>query len=411
MTEKVLNKKKLLIIGAGPAGLMAAIAAAESDIGVEILEQNDKPGRKLLATGNGRCNYTNRYLVPELYHGDRPAFQDTALRAFSNEDAIRFFHDLGILPDERDGFVYPGSHQASSVLNALLRECRKRSVRIRTGTCIREIQKSEDGFQVITDSGWQYHCDSVILACGSDASQIPGSTGTGYEIAARLGHNLVKPAPALVPLKCLETFRWDGVRTYGTVSLYVDEEYVCVEAGEMQLTDYGISGIPVFQVSRTAVRAIRDGHTVTAVLDFLPDLSDEQLKEYEQRMKDAYPEIKDAELLSGLIPEKLSQALLEKGVPVSSVKEVNVTITGSLPKSRAQVCQGGVDTAAINPDSMGSLIVEGLFFAGEIMDVDGPCGGYNLQWAWSSARLAGRKAAEYLCDTDTKDHPEAGEIK
>ena len=401
MKENTVSKKNILIVGAGPAGLMAACTAASRGCRVTILDQNDKSGRKLLATGNGRCNYTNRNLLTELYHGEQAGFPDEALQLFNNSDVIRYFEELGILPDEKDGWIYPRSHQASSILNALLRECAENGVRLRTGTPVREVRKTDHTFHVITESGWEYPCDSVILACGSCASSVQGSTGSGYEIAAMLGHKVIPPLPALVPLKCKERLRWDGVRTYGTVSLYIDGSFSAVEAGELQLTDYGISGIPVFQISGTAVRAVKNGKKVTALLDFLPDLSTAQLHSYIAKMKERYPAASEKDLLSGILPEKLCQAVWDPKKGLDLLKEFPVIITGSLNETRAQVCQGGVDTSCVNPRTMESLLVSGLFFAGELLDVDGPCGGYNLQWAWSSGRLAGNSAAGFL----TGDRP------
>ena len=396
MKERKKTEKSILVVGAGPAGLMAAAAASEKGCSVAVLEQNDKSGRKLLATGNGRCNYTNRNLLPERYHGNRPGFQNEALRLFNNSDVIRYFEKLGVVPDEKDGWVYPRSHQASSVLQALLRECRSNGVRLRTETPVREIRKDGDLFRVVTESGWEYTCHSVILACGSCASSIQGSSGSGYEIASKLGHSLISPSPALVPLKCKECLRWDGVRTYGTVALYIEGILAGVEAGELQLTEYGISGIPVFQISGIAVRALSERKKVIAVLDFLPEMSVDQLISYMEKMQERYPDASKKELLSGILPEKLCQIIMDQKNPVNTCKEFPVTITGSLNMQRAQVCQGGVDTSFVDPKTMGSLLIPGLFFAGELLDIDGPCGGYNLQWAWSSGRMAGNSAAAFL---------------
>ncbi len=389
----------IVIIGGGAAGLTAALFAASPKHTVTVLEQNEKPGRKLLATGNGRCNLTNLDQDPEAYRTSRPKQAAAVLRQFPVSSAISFFTGLGIYTKNRDGWIYPNSDQASSVLAVLLMEAQHRKVKIKTRETVTGICREEDGSWTVYTRGWKYPADRVIVTTGSPASEIAGSSGDGLRFAEELGVGTVPFLPALCPLKCsgMDFQKWAGVRTEGKVTLLLDGVPVASERGELQLTSYGISGIPVFQVSRYAVRALEEGAHVEAALDFFPDMEEEQLAALlNQRMMHCTYKTQE-ELLIGLLPDKLIPMALREGreldVIARAVKELRLTVRESAGFERAQVCSGGVDLAEVT-ETLEAKKYPGLYFAGEVLDVDGACGGYNLQWAWSSGAVAGTAAAK-----------------
>ncbi len=263
----------VIIVGGGASGLMAAITAASAGAEVTLIEQNDRVGKKILSTGNGRCNYTNLRQEPSCYHSDNPSFPWGIIRQFNERKTIEFFKQLGIFPKSRDGYLYPNSDQASSVLDVLRMECRRLRVETRTDCRCMEIRPGKAGFQVKTKSG-TIPAGRLILAAGSRASAIAGSGDFGYTLARQLGHRLVPVVPALVQLRCREDFykSISGVRVQGEVAVFADNSCIARDKGEIQMTNYGISGIPVFQVSGAASAALHQGKPVKAVLDFMPDM-------------------------------------------------------------------------------------------------------------------------------------------
>ncbi|MDD3338217.1 MAG: NAD(P)/FAD-dependent oxidoreductase [Lachnospiraceae bacterium] len=390
--------RSVLIIGGGASGLMAAIQAARLDAAVTILEQNTKPGKKLLCTGNGKCNLTNTEQESTDYRGTNPGFARDVLKSFTVQDTIRFFLEIGIYTKNRSGYVYPYSEQAASVLETLEMEARYRKVKIKTKEQVQKVAKTPDGFAVTTGT-WTYTCDRLILAAGSCASSIEGATGSGYALAESLGHSMIKPLPALVPLQGSGNYfsKWAGVRVQAQATLIANDLRLKQVTGEVQLTDYGLSGIPIFQLSRYVARLLDEHCTAAVSLDFLPDFTLETLIPFlENRMQQCpYKNMQDA--LVGLFPKKLIEVLMGQAQDVETlaecIKDFVVPITRTLSFEHAQVCSGGVATEEIFADTMESRLVPGLFFAGEVVDIDGACGGYNLQWAWSSGTIAGRCAA------------------
>lgn len=391
-----MDRKTVCVIGGGASGLISAIFAAREGASVTLLEQNSKPGRKLLATGNGKCNLTNTLQEPGCYHGKMPEFAWNVIRHFPFEDTVAFFSRLGIYTRNRGGYLYPASNQASSVLEVLVQEARYRKVKIKCNETVTDVMKdSAEEKWIVKTASWQYKANCVILACGSSASSVEGSCTFGYEQAERLGHQIIKPLPALVPMTCKGDFfsRWAGVRVEGSVSLSVDRTIFREVRGELQLTDYGVSGIPVFQISGLAVRLLEEGVPVELILDFLPDFTEESLPAFLQSRLNHCPYKTLRESLTGLFPEKLADILAKD---VSDVKALGERIKcfplrakGPRSLKQAQICSGGVAACEISPDTMESLLCPGLYFAGEMVDVDGICGGYNLQWAWSSGACAG----------------------
>lgn len=420
---------KVLIIGAGASGMMAAIQAARAGAEVTVLEHMDRVGKKILSTGNGRCNLTNRYQDETCYRCGQAGFVREVLRQFSVEDTLDFFKGLGILPKDRNGYIYPNSDQASSVLDVLRMEMDHLEIEVLLNCRVTDIQKTgkseNPGFSVQTNMG-EIRAERLILAAGSKAAPVTGSDGSGYELARLLGHKIVTPLPALVQLRCREKHykQLAGIRTDAKITLMGGKEenwaVLAQEQGELQLTDYGISGIPTFQVSRYASIALHKGQKVKAVIDFLP-----QMEEWEAekmlKLRCRQMNYKTAEeWMTGLLNRKLGLVLLKlSGISpqqnmarvtglqwkelMKNLKSYETVIEGTNPFENAQVCCGGVDVAEVTAAAMESRKVPGLYFAGEILDVDGICGGYNLQWAWSSGAAAGRHAAVRQSEGSTKD--------
>ena len=398
--------KTLTIIGAGAAGQTAAILAGRLGQRVILLEHTDRIGRKILTTGNGKCNFTNRVMNLSCYRSSTPGFPGLLLKQYGTQDVIRFFESLGIVPAEKNGYYYPRSGQASSVQQAFAREIAALGTDLRLQCRVSGIVPlKEGGFQVGAGGG-NFFTDAVLLAAGSKAAPVTGSDGSGYKLAEALGHRILTPLPALVQLRSREKHfkKLAGVRADGKVSLFADGKEICSDRGEIQFTDYGISGIPVFQVSRYAAAAIHEGKSVFAVLDFAPDDTwDETSGRIRERL--LLSGILPKDLLCGWLPDKLSAVLLEiawirrlpsagdltehhKELLLKLIRSFRTDITGTNSFEQAQVCSGGVDAAEINPLSMESLLVPGLYFAGEILDADGICGGYNLSFAVMSAMAA-----------------------
>lgn len=391
------QKKRVIVIGGGAAGLVAAITAAEEGAAVTVLEQNENPGRKICVTGNGRCNLTNRDMRPELFRGNNPEIARKVLGQFSLEDTLKFFQETGLSFAEKNGWIYPGSHQAKAVVDLLVSRARALKVKIKTREQVKNVFIDDNCWKAETE-GWTYEGDAVILANGSKASLVPGSDGSGYELAEKLGHKVILPVPALTGLKAAGNVYkgWSGVRTEGRVTLCVDGKEVCQEQGELQLTDYGISGIPVFQISRYAARALQEKKKVSVSLNFFPLYTETELREFLKKRQERCPWLGKQDIFTGILPEKLAKVLLKQKDPLKAAADFSLSIRDTSGFEQAQVCAGGVDTMEIHPETMESVLHKGLYFAGEIVDIDGPCGGYNLQWAWSSGAVAGRSSAKEL---------------
>lgn len=403
--------RHVAVIGGGAAGMMAAITAAREGVKVTILEHKDRIGKKILSTGNGRCNFTNTYQTPACYRSDNRDFAWNIIQKFNVEKTISFFKELGIYPKDRNGYLYPYSDQAAAILEVLQIEIAKLDICVMTEINVLDIQPVKRGIRVTTDKK-TITVDSVILACGSKAAPVTGSDGSGYQLAKLLGHRIVPVLPALVQLRCAEKFykSISGVRVQGTVEIYADDISLASDTGEIQLTNYGISGIPVFQVSRYAAKAIYQKQSVTAVLNFMPDMNKDEFLSFLQERITLCPHKTLDEFFTGIFPKKLCElwirlSRLPKEMRVSDlsgeqleklvllIHHLRTHITETNAFEQAQICCGGVDTTEINPDTLESNYVPGIYFAGELLDVDGICGGYNLQWAWSSGFVAGKEAA------------------
>jgi predicted Rossmann fold flavoprotein len=403
-------KQQVIVVGGGASGLTAAIVAARSGASVAIIEHTSKPGKKLLSTGNGKCNLTNMKQFDEAYRSNYKEFINKARKQVTVEETLHFFRDLGLVLTDRNGYIYPYSGQATAVLEALLSELKYLGVEIITDCRVTQIKPD---LTVITSAG-KRKADAVILAAGSMAASKTGSDGSGYTLAKELGHRIIPPLPALVQLKCKETWykQVTGVRTEAVVTLKVDGTVTASDRGELQLTDYGISGIPVFQVSRFAVKGLNENKPVIIELDLIPAMDYTETMEYLKERRNRFGHRPAKEFLNGVINQKLIPILLkEAGIHSGNVaqltqaqikaltdalKGLKTVVTSFNSYEQAQVCSGGIDTREANPETMESKLVKGLYLAGEVLDVDGICGGYNLQWAWTSGILAGRHAGRGL---------------
>ncbi|HNR12974.1 MAG TPA: NAD(P)/FAD-dependent oxidoreductase [Thermodesulfobacteriota bacterium] len=410
----LMGTTSVLIIGGGASGMIAAIVAARHNAEVTVLERLDRAGRKILATGNGRCNLTNMHCDVSHYHGRSPAFAASALDHFKPTDTLAFFDDLGLLCREEDGRrVFPISGQASAVLDVLRFELDRCRVRMVCGSRVKRIEPDRNGFSVQTQDGTTLSGNRVIIATGGKAAPNLGSNGSGYHLAEELGHHCVEPVPSLVQLNLPLPFlkQMDGVKVNGSVSLNDGERDLRTEQGELLFTSYGISGIPVLQVSRIASERLSVGEPTFLDIQLFQGLSFEKIVSIiEKRMLDRPDLALDAGLI-GFFHKRLIIPILHaaeirpprKLCKELTVEELNrlalilhrwrVPVIGTQSWMRAQVTAGGIDTAEINPEAMESILVPGLHFAGEIIDIDGDSGGYNLQWAWSSGYAAGLHAA------------------
>lgn len=404
--------RRIAVIGAGAAGMTAAIWAARAGAQVTVYERNDRVGKKILSTGSGRCNFSNERMSAACYRGSGAALVDAVYAGFDVRRTKAFFEELGMRIKDRDGYLYPASGQAATVLDVLRYEMKRLAVDVHTCAQATAVKVKRPRFSVEAGEDGKETYDAVILACGGRAAPGTGSDGQGFRLAKMLGHHIVPTVPALVALRCREDFfrRVAGVRCEAKLTLYIDGRAVCADTGELQWTDYGISGIPVFQLSREAAYALRDKRSVTVEIDLLPDLGDAAAERrfWEQRWERQEGQTAE-QFVTGLVNKKLGLLLLKLAgireseraadVPASGRRKLEklcrcltVTVQGTNPFEQAQVCAGGVDCAEVT-ETLESRIVPQLYFAGEILDIDGICGGYNLQWAWSSGAAAGRAAA------------------
>ncbi len=396
---------RVVIIGGGASGMTAAITAAESH-DVMLLERQSRVGRKLLSTGNGRCNLTHLGAGESSYHGAPAEFIRPALAAFGPEAARDWFRSLGLLTvAEPDGRVYPYSDQAGSVLDVLRYALRRENIEIRTACPATGLIRREDGFQVETESG-AIDAEGVIVACGGAAGGKLGGVTDGYRLLESLGHRTTKLYPALVQLKTGTGYpkALKGVKAQAALTLLRGGEALARTRGEVLFTEYGVSGPAVFDLSRWAVTA---GEGTVLALDLLPDLTEEALWDLLTARRRMSPDLPGEELLAGGLQSRLGRMVYKyaggkAGTPMAELpdrllrsaaaacRRFELPVTGDLGLMNAQVTAGGVDTRDFDPRTLGSRLCPGLYACGEVLDVDGDCGGYNLQWAWASGRLAGR---------------------
>ena len=406
--------KTIAIIGGGASGIMAAIAAAKTgkDTEILLLEHKDKIGKKILSTGNGRCNLTNAYMDISCFRGESKDEIETVLSAFGYEDTLRLFEEMGLMTKSRNGYIYPRCDQAAAVLEILCMELRKYKVQIITEAHVTAVMRGKKGFRI--EAGKEvYRADRVILSAGSKAAPVLGSDGSGYGLAKSLGHTMIPVVPALVQLRSEKhsLHKASGVRTEACVSALVDESCVCEDRGELQITAYGISGIPVFQISRYIAKALYNGQKAEVAIDFFPELDENAFFLLLKRQFNDRKEQEATSCLTGLFAHKLIPVLFsEAGIHMhakakeitdkqlkrltQTCKYMKIQIKDTNGFENAQVCAGGVNLTEIDCHTMQSRYVDGLYLTGELLDVDGICGGYNLQWAWATGYIAGNHAAK-----------------
>lgn len=399
------------IIGGGASGMAAALAASENQENqIILLERQARVGRKLQATGNGRCNLTNLHALEGGYHGNDREFADFALKTYPPTAILDWFRSLGLFTvAEESGRVYPYSDQANSVVDVLRFALEKPNITQKLGFEVEKVKKTSSGFRLESKEE-TIEVDKLIVACGGLAGTKLGGTMSGYKILRALGHKCTKLRPALVQLKT----GWSGVtglkgvRANCHARILRNGEVFAESRGELQFTEYGLSGPVIFEVSRDACQG---GGEWTCRLDFLPEIGEEALKQELLRRKTT--NLPANELLTGILHNRLGRVLtqaadIRTNRPIlelsdyelsnlaQTVKKFEVSLTEPMGMDSAQVTAGGIETAQFDPKTMESRLVPGLYACGEVLDIDGDCGGYNLQWAWSSGLLAGTHAGGKL---------------
>ncbi|MBO4601349.1 MAG: aminoacetone oxidase family FAD-binding enzyme [Bacilli bacterium] len=394
--------KKVFIIGGGASGLTAAIKASKNGNDVTIFEKNNKLGKKILITGNGKCNYWNENQDLSNYHssGDYTKI----VNQMNLVKAHTFLDSIGLVPYIKNGYYYPSSQQAISVVNALVDEVKNNGVKI-INEEVTDVKKKDNKF-IINNN---YESDVLIIATGGMAASKTGSDGFGYKIAQQFNHNIIKPLPALVGLKTEENLKdLSGVRFIGEIKLLINNEEVESELGEIQINEYGFSGIPVMQISSKAIKALDENKNVFISINFLPNIASDilGLRSFIKVQSKHLNNKTITQILDQLFNYKLSNYFLDKSNidPKSKVEDLtndeldllchyilnnNYKITDDNGFENAQVTSGGIDLKEIDAETLESLKEKNLYFCGEILDVDGACGGYNLSFAWISGLLAG----------------------
>ena len=395
------RNKRVAIIGGGASGLVAAIVAARNGLEVELFEKSAKVGRKILATGNGRCNITNRHITAENYNSKEPSFVKEALKRFNTKEAKKFFSELGLeMSEGAKGRLFPMSLQSSSVVDFLLYEARRLGVFVHLLSEVEKIEHNGDRFRVCSKD-----FDLLLIATGSLAMSTLGSSDSGYKFANGFGHKIEKPFASLVQLVCEDHLVREagGVKIDAALEVFVDNESKISLCGDLLFTNYGLSGSGILDVSRFVSFAFTKNRKVYIMIDLLPQLSLQELKSLllkRLKLKDNLPL---AFWLNGIIHKKLIKLIMHEAKISQdasfntksihklafAIKNLKIKIDATKGVKSCEVMAGGVSTREIDPKTMESKLIKGLFFSGEVLDIDGDCGGYNLHFAWASGYLAG----------------------
>lgn len=393
----------IVIIGGGVSGIVSAIKSFNGRNRITILERNDKCLKKLLLTGNGRCNYFNDDTSISNYHSMREDLLDKVINSDNMSRILDFYNELGIIPKIKNGYYYPFSNQASTVRDALLFEVMKLGISIKYNYLVEKIEHSNNKF-IINDS---IVCDKVIIATGSCSYPKTGSDGMGYDFLRKFGHNIIKPLPALVQLNsdfkyCREL---SGIRSDVILSLYEDDEFISSSVGEVQLTDYGISGICTFNLSHFVTRGLDVGRKEVIKVNFLPFIKDNYM-EWFNTYSNKHNDKNIYMLLCNILNYKLVKVILKvcsidnetyyneldynsRSLLIDNLTNFKFNIVSTKDFNFSQVCNGGVSLDEVNLSIFESLIVDGLYITGEVLDINGNCGGYNLICAVISGILVG----------------------
>ncbi len=401
-------KKTLAIVGGGAVGLSSAIHAynfAKDKINIIILEKLDRVGKKILATGNGRCNFTNIYATYENFYGEDSFFTKYFLEQFSSQDTINFFYNLGVLHTVlENGKVYPYSEQASSILDALRNKIDSLNIPIKTEFDVKNISKKNDKFKITSAKGETVLADKIIFATGGTASPNLGTNGGGIKLLKSLGHSSTPLTPALVQLKTPteKVKALKGIKITGNLKMYSKDTFLKEEYGEILFTDYGISGPPVFQLSTLFARY----KNLIGYIDFMPNFTEEDVFNILKDRKKILSYTNLENYFNGLLNKRLGNIIAKtSGIEKLSflvknltddilknmayhIKNYKLEILDTNGFNNAQVTAGGLKTKEFNDKTLESKIIKGLYCAGEILDVVGDCGGFNLQWAWASSYVA-----------------------
>lgn len=404
------NHFNTIVVGAGASGLFAACELAKTNNSILILDRMDAPGKKILATGNGKCNMTNLHMEGDCFRGSGKNLAMYGLTLMSPDKLRDYFYHLGLFTMERNGYVYPITEQAKTVLKTMLFTLDKYNVRIQKGECAKSIAPIKTNLFEIKTAASTYTANHVILACGGKASPKLGSDGSGYDLLGQLGIKMVKPLPALTglcsPKKIFKGL--SGVRTKGCLTYFSANGHYIKEQGEIQLAAYGVSGIPVFQISRYVIEDLEQKKECEVEFDFFPELTFQDLKTV---LRD-FRKIKAMncfDILGGIVHEKWVPVLLQESgingkddpenVPekkwnklIQLLKQYPIPINGYRDFEFAQACQGGAHGSELTKE-MESKKHKGLYITGELVDVDGTCGGYNLHWAFTSGYMAAKSIA------------------
>lgn len=392
------------VIGGGAAGMLAALTAAENGHRVLLLERQSRVGRKLLATGNGRCNLSNYHVSPAHYHGGA-GFCDFALSQFDVGETLQYFASLGLLTvSEASGRIYPMSNMAGSVLDVLRYALERPEIDLQTGQTVTAVRKMPEGFSVKTETD-TFSARCLILAAGGAAGSKVGGGMDGYRLAKSLGHHRTALYPSLVQLKTDPTYprALKGVKAQCGISICRGSQVLARNSGEVLFTEYGVSGPAIFDLSRSVSAG---GSDLTCLLNFFPDWEEAEVLHWLSQRQAAMAAHEASSLLTGSCHTRLGQMICKSagftnqraaGLTRDDLRRIArqathfaLPITGTCGFDQAQVTAGGLDTSEFDPRTLQSRLVPGLYACGELLDIDGDCGGYNLQWAWSSGRLAGK---------------------
>ena len=400
----------IIIIGGGPSGIVTAINAKNKDNKVIVLEKNNTPLKKLLLTGNGKCNYFNETFSTKNYHSMNIDIVNKIISDKNLTSVKDFFDQIGIIPKIKNGYYYPFSNQATTIKNALLHEAESKGVEIICNSEVIDIEKKKKFIIKCTDN--EYTCDKLVISMGSKAYPKTGSDGLGYSLLEKLGHSIIKPLPALVQLT--SNFKYlkdiDGVRTDVYMELFEDDKYIDSETGELQFTNYGISGICTFNLSNYVTRGLDEGRGEVIKINLVPfieTLITPWMDQYSKKNSDKNL----TELLEGFLNYKLANMIIKvsnlKGTSYykdltneqklelcKNLRSLKIKITGTKSFENSQICNGGIPLSEINYKTMESNIVKDLYITGELLDMNGNCGGYNLTTCWISGILAGKDIGE-----------------
>ncbi len=390
----------MIVVGAGAAGLVASITAARAGQSVTLLEQNSKIGKKILVSGNGKCNIDNRYISTNRFHSQNPDFIEEVLKGYDFEVVEKFFTSIGLeLIEDKEGKMFPMSLQASSVVELLEYEAKRAGVQILCDCAVTSIDKHADTFSLETTQGTKA-CKKLLLASGSPAAPQLGGSNSGYAFATKMGHSLIPRHPSLVQL-CSEE-AWvkgcSGVKVAGLAQLYANGEYITEKKGDLLFTNYGISGLAILDLSREVSIRLAAFDYCELNLDLMPELSKEKITNLlfkrinegsEKPLNLWLQGVMNKKLIPVILEQSKCKAKLEKelnrkevGKLVYTLKNLKLAINDTKGFKGAEVATGGINTTEVNPQTMESKLVSNLFFAGEILDVDGDRGGFNFHFAW-----------------------------